>query len=64
MMKMEEMIREKGKEDFYNYYLGLGYDQKTAAVLTLFTYGKSICLSTSGKKESACHAGALLAAVL
>ncbi len=40
MMKMEEMIREKGKEDFYNYYLGLGYDQKTAAVLTLFTYGK------------------------
>ncbi len=39
-MKMEEMIREKGKEDFYNYYLGLGYDQKTAAVLTLFTYGK------------------------
>ncbi|MBR4760311.1 MAG: von Willebrand factor type A domain-containing protein [Lachnospiraceae bacterium] len=40
MMKIEQMIREKGKEDFYNYYLGLGYDQKTAAVLSLFTYGK------------------------
>ena len=40
MMKMEQIIKKKGREQFYNYYLSLGYDQKTAASLALFTYGR------------------------
>ena len=40
MKKIEQLIKEKGKKEFYDYYLSLGYDQKTAAVLALFTYGE------------------------
>ena len=39
-MKIEEVIKKRGKEEFYNFYLGLGYDKKTAAALALFTYGQ------------------------
>ena len=39
MKTMEQIIREKGREQFYDYYRSLGYTEKTAAVLTLFTYG-------------------------
>ena len=39
-MKIEQIIQEKGREQFYNYYISLGYDQKTAAALALFTYGR------------------------
>ena len=39
MREMEQVIKEKNREQFYNYYLALGYDHKTAAALTLFTYG-------------------------
>ncbi len=38
-MKIEKIIKNKGREQFYDYYLGLGYDHKTAASLALFTYG-------------------------
>ena len=38
-MRIEKIINEKGREQFYNYYLCLGYDHKTAAALALFTYG-------------------------
>lgn len=40
MKNIEQLIKEKGREDFYNYYTSLGYDQKTAACLALFTYGE------------------------
>ena len=40
MEKLEQMIRERGKEKLYSYYKSLGYDHKTAAVLALFTYGR------------------------
>ena len=40
MKNIEQIIKEKGREAFYSYYLSLGYDQKTAAVLALFTYGR------------------------
>ena len=40
MKTIEQIIKEKRREDFYNYYISLGYDHKTAACLTLFTYGE------------------------
>ena len=40
MIKMEQIIKDKGREQFYNYYLSLGYDHKTAASLAMFTYGR------------------------
>ena len=36
---IEQMIKEQEREEFYNYYLSLGYEHKTAACLSLFTYG-------------------------
>ena len=40
MAKPEQIIKKKGREQFYSYYTGLGYDPKTAAALALFTYGR------------------------
>jgi colicin import membrane protein len=40
MKTIEQTIKKKGREQLYNYYLSLGYDHKTAAALTLFTYGE------------------------
>ncbi len=40
MKKMEQLMKENGKKEFYDYYLSLGYDQKIAVVLALFTYGE------------------------
>ncbi len=40
MKEMRQIIREENREQLYDYYLSLGYDHKTAAVLTLFTYGQ------------------------
>ena len=39
MIRIERKIKESGREELYKYYLSLGYDHKTAASLTLFTYG-------------------------
>ena len=39
MREIEQIIKERGREQFYNYYRSLGYDHKVAATLTLFTYG-------------------------
>ncbi len=39
-MRIEQIIQEKNREQFYNYYKSLGYDHKTAAALALFTYGQ------------------------
>ena len=39
-MRIEQIIKEKNREQFYNYYKSLGYDHKTAAALALFTYGQ------------------------
>ena len=39
MKRIEDLIMEQGRNQFYNYYISLGYDQKTAATLSLFTYG-------------------------
>ena len=39
MKTIEQAIKKNGREQFYDYYLSLGYDHKTAASLTLFTYG-------------------------
>ncbi|MCR4654645.1 MAG: von Willebrand factor type A domain-containing protein [Lachnospiraceae bacterium] len=39
MKEIEQMISEKERVPFYEYYLELGYDRKTAASLALFTYG-------------------------
>ena len=39
-MRIEQIIKEKNREQFYNYYISLGYDHKTAAALALFTYGR------------------------
>ena len=41
MVKIEQMIKKNNREQFYNYYLSLGYDHKTAAALALFTYGRN-----------------------
>ena len=38
-MKIDNIIKESGREAFYNYYMSLGYDHKIAASLALFTYG-------------------------
>ncbi len=38
--QMEKLIAKKNREQFFNYYLSLGYDHKTAACLALFTYGE------------------------
>ncbi len=38
--KMEQIIKKNNREQFYSYYLSLGYDHKTAACLALFTYGR------------------------
>lgn len=38
-MDIKEIIREKNRENFYEFYLSLGYDERTAAVLALYTYG-------------------------
>ncbi len=38
--QMEKVIKKQNREPFYNYYLSLGYDHKTAACLALFTYGE------------------------
>lgn len=32
--------RSKEERDYYSYYLSLGYDERTATVLALFTYGR------------------------
>ncbi|MDO5134214.1 MAG: von Willebrand factor type A domain-containing protein, partial [Eubacteriales bacterium] len=40
MKTMEQIIKEKGREQFYTYYTSLGYDHRTAAALALFTYGR------------------------
>lgn len=40
MMNLEQIIKERGREQFYNYYRSLGYDNKVAAALSLFTYGQ------------------------
>ena len=37
---LERIIIKQGKENFYRHYLGLGYGDKVAASLTLFTYGQ------------------------
>ncbi len=37
--QMEQIIQRKGREQFYSYYLSLGYGHRTAACLALFTYG-------------------------
>ena len=37
--QMEKIIAKEKREPFYNYYLRLGYDHRTAACLALFTYG-------------------------
>ncbi|MBQ6594698.1 MAG: von Willebrand factor type A domain-containing protein [Clostridia bacterium] len=38
-IELEEIIRRRDRKELYDYYLSLGYDHRTAAVLTLFTYG-------------------------
>ena len=38
--QIEKMMKKQNREPFYNYYLSLGYDHKTAACLALFTYGE------------------------
>ena len=40
MKGIEKTIKENGREEFYNYYLSLGYSHKVAASLALFTYGR------------------------
>lgn len=40
MKGIEQIIKEQGRKEFYDYYLSLGYDHKVAACLALFTYGR------------------------
>ena len=40
MKTIEQIIKERDREQFYNYYISLGYDRRTAACLALFTYGE------------------------
>ena len=40
MKTIEQIIKERDREQFYNYYISLGYDHRTAASLALFTYGE------------------------
>ena len=37
--RMEELIRENGRQEWYDYYRSLGYDAKVSFVLALFEYG-------------------------
>lgn len=37
--QIEQIISQRNREQFFSYYLSLGYDRKTAACLALFTYG-------------------------
>lgn len=39
MKRIEQRIKEEGREKIYAYYLSLGYEHKAAACLALFTYG-------------------------
>ena len=39
MKGIEQIIKEQGRGEFYEYYLSLGYDHKVASCLALFTYG-------------------------
>ena len=39
MRKIENIIKRMNRENFYSFYKDLGYDEKTAACLALFTYG-------------------------
>ena len=40
MEKIMNIVKKRGRKLFYDYYRSLGYDEKTAAVLSLFTYGR------------------------
>lgn len=39
-MRIEQIIKERKREHFYKFYQDLGYDDKTAAALALYTYGE------------------------
>ena len=39
MSTIEELIRSRHREQFYDYYRSLGYDERLAVILSLFTYG-------------------------
>ena len=38
--KIDWTRRNQEERDYYNYYRSLGYDEQTAVVLALFTYGQ------------------------
>ena len=40
MREIKRTIKKRGREEFYQFYRDLGYDEKTAASLALFTYGR------------------------
>ncbi len=40
MKGIEQIIKERKREEFYQYYRSLGYDHKVAVSLALFTYGQ------------------------
>ncbi len=40
MKGIEQMIKRENREEYYKYYLSLGYDHKVAACLAMFTYGE------------------------
>ena len=40
MKSIEQIIKNTDREEFYNYYLSLGYDHKISASLAMFTYGQ------------------------
>ena len=44
---VEQIIKRRGREKFFEYYRSLGYDDRIAAVLALFTYGESYCKDLS-----------------
>ncbi len=39
MMEIGQVIKDRGRDELYDYYKSLGYDHKTSAALALFTYG-------------------------
>ena len=39
MKNAKQIIKKRGREAYFDYYKSLGYDEETAAALTLFTYG-------------------------
>ena len=59
---MEQLIRKMNKEPLYTYYRHLGYAHKTAAVLSLFTYGqyRYSHLSMDDLYEALCNGEAYL----